>query len=109
MNLAPPKPPKPIRRVSRARLRVIVAGTAFVCSGCYSPIKFDAQKRKAQRVVCNVYIRRVWDRVEHYHLHCYLEIGSPYGIAQTDEDTDPADTGSSSKKKAKKNKPKAAA
>jgi hypothetical protein len=66
---------------SRAVIRAIEAGSATVCSHCDEAVKFRA-KTKAQQAICNVYVDGHWDRVEHYHLECYLEAGEPYGPAQ---------------------------
>jgi len=41
-------------------------------------VKFQARLR-LQQVICNVYVKNVWDRVEHYHADCYQAAGSPYG------------------------------
>lgn len=49
-----------------------------MCASCGQQVKFSA-KVKRQQVICNVYLKGKWDRVEHYHLECYLEVGSPHG------------------------------
>ena len=33
----------------------------------------------AWAVICNVYERGRWDRVEHYHADCYHRAGDPHG------------------------------
>ena len=65
---------------SRAVIRSIEAGCDAYCELCGERVKFQA-KHKEQQVICNVYVRGVWDRVEHYHLGCYLQAGEPYGAA----------------------------
>jgi len=64
---------------SRAVTRPIEAGNSAICAGCGDPVKFVAKARGLQ-VIANVYVKGVWDRVEHYHLECYLEAGEPYGV-----------------------------
>lgn len=68
------------RRKSRAVLRMIEAGSSTTCEGCGDQVKFKA-KARAQQAICNVYVKGVWNRVEHYHFECYLEAGEPYGVA----------------------------
>ena len=63
---------------SRAVLRRIEAGSAVSCVGCEDHIKFSA-KDKASQVICNVYRKDVWLRVEHYHEACYRKADLPYG------------------------------
>lgn len=63
---------------TRAVLRSIDAGSSAMCASCGQQVKFSA-KVKRQQVICNVYLKGKWDRVEHYHLECYLEVGSPHG------------------------------
>lgn len=65
---------------SRAVIRTIEAGSSTECAACGERVKFQAKIRK-QQVICNVYVDNRWDRVEHYHLECYLESGEPYGSA----------------------------
>jgi hypothetical protein len=65
---------------SRAVTRYIEAGNTATCVACRLPVKFRA-KAKLQQVIANVYEDGVWMRVEHYHLDCYHEAGSPYGPA----------------------------
>jgi hypothetical protein len=67
---------------SRAVTRPIEAGSTVECAHCGERVKFQAKIRGFQ-VICNVYTKGVWDRVEHYHDACYSEVGRPYG--------DPAD------------------
>ena len=63
---------------SRAVIRLIDAGNSAYCAHCGEPIKFRARIR-AYQVICNVYVKGRWDRVEHYHEQCYEEAGTPYG------------------------------
>jgi hypothetical protein len=65
---------------SRAVLRNIEAGNDAYCACCGERVKFQA-KKKLQQVICNVYVRGTWDRVEHYHEECYAQAGEPYGQA----------------------------
>ena len=65
---------------SRAVARPIEAGNSAICASCGEAVKFKARNRGNQ-VIANVYERGVWNRVEHYHLECYLEAGEPYGTA----------------------------
>jgi hypothetical protein len=65
---------------SRAVIRPIEAGSSAECASCGERVKFQA-KIKAQQVICNVYVRGRWDRVEHYHLACYNQAGEPHGHA----------------------------
>ena len=67
---------------SRAVYRLIEAGSAVTCIGCGEHIKFKAKVR-AKQVICNVYTKGVWQRVEHFHEECYTLAGDPYG-APTD-------------------------
>ncbi|MEO1062125.1 MAG: hypothetical protein AAFZ07_11950 [Actinomycetota bacterium] len=66
------------RWTSRAVIRLIDAGNSAYCAHCGEPIKFRARIR-AYQVICNVYVKNRWDRVEHYHEQCYEEAGTPYG------------------------------
>ena len=65
---------------SRAVLRRIEAGSAVSCVGCDDHIKFSAKDRGNQ-VICNVYRKGVWVRVEHFHEACYDAAHEPYGTA----------------------------
>lgn len=68
---------KPVWK-SRAVHRLIEAGSAVTCEGCGEHIKFRAKVR-AKQVICNVYVKGVWQRVEHFHDECYTRAGTPYG------------------------------
>ena len=63
---------------SRAVLRTIEPGSSVDCEFCGERVKFQARLR-LQQVICNVYTRNVWERVEHYHSTCYELAGTPYG------------------------------
>jgi len=65
---------------TRAVLRTIEAGSAAVCAACGEQVKFSAKVRRHQ-VICNVYVKNKWDRVEHFHLECYKKVGEPHGNA----------------------------
>ncbi len=65
---------------SRAVLRPVEAGNSATCAVCARPVKFSA-KVKLHQVIANVYVDRVWARVEHYHAECYESAGQPYGSA----------------------------
>ena len=65
---------------SRAVVRLVEAGNSAVCASCDEPVKFAAKVRR-QQVICNVYVKGKWDRVEHYHFECYQSAGEPYGSA----------------------------
>jgi hypothetical protein len=65
-------------RTSRAVLRFVEAGSSATCAHCTGAVQFRARIR-AQQVICNVYDRGVWRRVEHYHCECYEAAGKPYG------------------------------
>jgi hypothetical protein len=65
---------------SRAVVRTVEAGNTAVCVSCGEPVKFAAKTRR-QQVICNVYVKGKWDRVEHFHAECYAEAGEPYGSA----------------------------
>ena len=65
---------------SRAMARAIEPGNSAVCVQCGEQIKFRA-KLRLQQIICNVYVDGQWNRVEHYHVDCYTEAGTPYGPA----------------------------
>jgi hypothetical protein len=66
---------------SRAVVRPVEAGNSAICELCDEQVKFKA-KTKGQQVICNVYVKGVWARVEHFHFECYLVANEPYGPAQ---------------------------
>lgn len=65
---------------TRAVVRQIEPGLNELCAHCGLRIGFRARNR-AQWVIANVYRRKRWDRVEHFHLDCYTAAGSPHGAA----------------------------
>jgi DNA-directed RNA polymerase subunit RPC12/RpoP len=65
---------------SRAVIRLIEAGSVAECPHCTERVKFRARHRDHQ-VICNVYEKGVWQRVEQYHLDCYDDAAAPYGEA----------------------------
>lgn len=67
---------------SRAVLRSVEAGSFAECAHCGELVKFQAKTRQLQ-VICNVYVKGKWDRVEHYHERCYFEAHEPYGTPLT--------------------------
>ena len=69
---------------SRAVLRTIDAGNSAYCSHCDELIKFRA-KIRAQQVICNVYVKNKWDRVEHFHAECYDLAKEPFGPTPDEE------------------------
>ncbi len=73
------RPKKPAWK-SRAVFRLIEAGSAVTCVNCGEHIKFKAKVR-AKQVICNVYTKGVWQRVEHFHEDCYVLADEPYGAA----------------------------
>lgn len=74
------------KRRSRAVVRDVEAGSQVDCPHCGERVKFQAKMRNKQ-VICNIYVRGDWNRVEHYHLACYLEAGQPHGNADLQADT----------------------
>ena len=69
-----------VAAVSRAVTRRIEPGNLAVCAQCSQPVKFAA-KLHLMQVIANVYVDGRWNRVEHFHAHCYGEADSPYGYA----------------------------
>lgn len=65
---------------TRAVLRQIAPGVSEPCTHCGERISFRARERRNQ-VIANVYKRKRWDRVEHFHADCYTAAGSPHGAA----------------------------
>jgi hypothetical protein len=74
---ARPKPPAH-RWESRAVARLIEAGCVAECPVCGERVKYRARHRD-QQVICNVYENGRWQRVEQYHLDCYVAADSPHG------------------------------
>lgn len=80
---------------TRAVLRNIEAGLEARCpnhGGCGDEVKFLARipSRFRRRVVCNIYWLGRWNRVEQWHLLCYIRAGMPHGRPPElkDEDLD---------------------
>lgn len=73
--------PKFVAR-SRAVLRDVEPGSTVDCAFCGERVKFQAKVRHKQ-VICNVYVRGKWDRVEHFHSECYTTAGDPHGDVDT--------------------------
>ena len=65
---------------SRAVVRPVDAGNSAYCAVCGELIKFRARVR-ANQIICNVYVKNQWDRVEHFHPECYETADNPYGAA----------------------------
>ena len=63
---------------SRAVLRDIPAGQTIDCPHCGDRVKFQARS-KARQVICNVYVKGKWNRVDHFHEACYVAAGQPHG------------------------------
>lgn len=70
-----------VKPKSRAVVRLIEAGSMVDCVHCDKQVKFRARQRD-QQVICNVYEKGSWKRVEHYHLECYGEAEKPHGEAE---------------------------
>ena len=78
---------------TRAVLRVIEGGLEAWCppqGGCGAEVKFQARIPSGSRrcVVANVYWLGKWNRVETWHLPCYVRAGMPHGrpLELKDED-----------------------
>ena len=69
---------------SRAVVRPVDAGNSAYCAVCGELIKFRARVR-ANQIICNVYVKNKWDRVEHFHAECYELAKEPYGPTPEDE------------------------
>ena len=67
-----------IKKVSRAVTRLVNPGSQVDCMHCDERIKFQAKMRH-QEVICNVYEKSKWLRVEHYHSDCYKLAKEPFG------------------------------
>ncbi len=66
------------QRVSRAVVRDIDAGSSVNCAHCGERVKFQA-KNRGKQVICNVYVKGKWKRVEHFHYACYSDAREPHG------------------------------
>lgn len=65
---------------TRAVVRQIEPGVNEPCAHCGERIGFRARQRR-RWVIANVYRRRRWHHVEHFHEDCYTAAGSPHGPA----------------------------
>ena len=63
---------------SRAVTRLVEPGCSVYCAHCDERVKFQARVRHRQ-VICNVYVKGRWDRVEHFHADCYDTADQPFG------------------------------
>ncbi len=70
--------PKRVKKASRAVTRLVEPGSQVDCSYCGERVKFQAKMRH-QQVICNVYVKGKWDRVEHFHADCYKKAKQPFG------------------------------
>ena len=70
--------PVKIKKVSRAVTRLIEPGSQVDCMHWDERVKFQT-KRSHQQVICNVYEKNKWVRVEHYHADCYKTAKQPFG------------------------------
>lgn len=67
-----------IKKVSRAVTRLVEPGSQVDCMHCGERVKFQAKMRH-QQVICNVYEKHKWVRVDHFHADCYKEAKQPFG------------------------------
>ncbi len=67
-----------IKKVSRAVTRLVNPGSQVDCMHCDERIKFQAKMRH-QEVICNVYEKSKWIRVDHFHSDCYKLAKEPFG------------------------------
>lgn len=70
--------PVKIKKVSRAVTRLVEPGSQVDCQYCGERVKFQAKMRH-QQVICNVYEKGKWVRVEHFHADCYKKAKQPFG------------------------------
>ncbi len=75
---AAPKVKKTTNWKSRAAIRLVEPGSSVDCELCGERVKFQARMRH-QQVICNIYTKGVWERVDHYHAPCYDEARKPFG------------------------------
>jgi hypothetical protein len=69
--------------------RPIVPNVDEWCPHCCERIRYMAHST-IRRVIANVYVDGRWDRVEHFHDHCYTDAGQPYGMAVPGDTVDSA-------------------
>ena len=74
---------------TRAVIRLIEPGNDAACATCGKAVKFSARSRTRQ-VIANVYEGGSWQRVEHFHEHCYRSAGEPFGRAAEPSSERPA-------------------
>ena len=67
-----------VKKVSRAVTRLVEPGSQVDCMHCGERVKFQAKMRH-QQVICNVYEKGKWVRVEHFHAECYTKAKEPFG------------------------------
>ena len=67
-----------LKKVSRAVTRLVEPGSQVDCKHCDERVKFQAKMRH-QQVICNVYEKNSWIRVEHFHADCYKLAKQPFG------------------------------
>ena len=72
-----PRPAK-FKKVSRSVTRLVEPGSQVDCMHCGERVKFQAKMRN-QQVICNVYEKHQWVRVDHYHADCYKLAKEPFG------------------------------
>lgn len=56
----------------------------------YSPSVLSAEKFShltPYQVVCNVYKKKQWDRIVHFHENCYQHAGEPHGAVIEGQET----------------------
>ena len=70
--------PVKIKKVSRAVTRLVEPGSQGDGRHCDERVKFQAKLRH-QQVICNVYEKNKWLRVEHFHADCYKKAKRPFG------------------------------
>ena len=70
--------PVKIKKVSRAVTRLVGPGSQGDGRHCDERVKFQAKLRH-QQVICNVYEKNKWLRVEHFHADCYKKAKRPFG------------------------------
>lgn len=63
---------------TRAVERRILERSDVNCIHCGNLIKFQAMVKGSQ-IIANVYKKKKWDHVEHFHADCYQEAGAPHG------------------------------
>lgn len=67
---------------TRALTRRIIQGSNINCPGCDEIVLYRPWKGTEYQILCNVYWRGRWHRVEHWHPDYYLDAGQPHGEPQ---------------------------